>query len=367
MTSVRGVVALLSWTRIRSLVAWLVVLAGGCAIAVALYVAFQLWDHGRSASPDNLGNTRAAALLPLRPTQSNVLKFAIIGDINNRPRTFEAVVRRLKEEKDVDLLVLLGDCVSRQELSLHQYFISEFAETCLTIPTFVVAGNHDVKAGMFFYDGFEQLYGPANFSFVSHDCLFIGLGGIHSDQKQLETLSFLEATLATQRARAKKVFVFMHYLPKASEDIPTDGMTYEKEFQNLFEKYRVSYVFGGHYHRLARTEVNGVVYLVTGGGGARLEKDRFGDIGLFHHLTLIKVRDNSVCEHVIPIHAASQSDRFLEKIERLGITWALPCVEHHMMTSAVLAAAVVVLCAWGVTDRIRSLLRFRRPPRPVAP
>ncbi len=38
----------------------------------------------------------------------------------------------------------------------------------------------------------------------------------------------------------------------------------------LFERFGVDVVFSSHYHNYERNEVNGVTYVVTGGGGAPL-------------------------------------------------------------------------------------------------
>jgi predicted phosphodiesterase len=38
----------------------------------------------------------------------------------------------------------------------------------------------------------------------------------------------------------------------------------------LFEQYGVDVVFAGHHHNYERNEVNGITYIVTGGGGAPL-------------------------------------------------------------------------------------------------
>ena len=255
------------YRKVHSWLAWLAVIGGGIAIAFAVFLLAHLWEHGRMVFPENLGNAKASTLLSQHPGQSDLLEFAIVGDINGGMETFESVISRLREEKAVDFLVLLGDCAADPSSRQHDYFIREFSETGLTLSTFIVAGNHDIEPGRFEYTDFEALYGPVNFALNYHGHLFIGLGGIYGHEKLQETLTFLETTLRENRSKAGKVFVFMHYTASASEDIPTQNIEHSSEFQGLFEKYKVTYVFSGHYHRLARTEVNGVVYFVTGRRG----------------------------------------------------------------------------------------------------
>jgi predicted MPP superfamily phosphohydrolase len=341
------------YRNVYSWLAWLAVVSGGFAIALAIFLLVHLWDHSRRAFPENLGNARATALLSQHSARSERLKFAVVGDINQGTETFEAVISRLREEEAVDFLVLLGDCAADPNPPLHKYFINEFSETGLRLPTFIVAGNHDVKPGRFEYSSFEDLYGPINFRFLYRGHLFIGLGGIHSREKLRETLTFLETTLREERSKAKKAFVFMHYTAKASEDIPTAKLGSSPKFQHLFEKYNVTYVFSGHFHRLARTEVNGVVYFVTGGGGARLKHDRFGDIGLFHHLTIIKIGRDSTAEQIIPIQPPWWPFRVAERVERRGLTVLLPWGREHPLAFCIGAIVVISVFVWGIADRCR--------------
>ncbi|HAR97184.1 MAG TPA: hypothetical protein DCR97_14665 [Deltaproteobacteria bacterium] len=281
-------------------------------------------------------------------TGSNLLKFAVIGDINDGTETFENVVARLRKEEHIAFLVLLGDCAADPSQNLHTYFIEEFAETGFNLPTFVVAGNHDVEAGRFGYREFEKLYGSTDFSFLYLNNLFIGLGGIHDSEKLRETLTFLEKTLQEKRHLVNKVFVFMHY-PLQLYDNPA-SQEWRKEFQNLFQQYKVTYVFSGHYHRYLRTDANGVVYLITGGGGGQLRRQGLGDIGLFHHLTIIEMKDNDITERIIPIPGASVWSRIMEQFERYGLTVLLPWVTRHTASAMAIGTIVMGCFLWGANE-----------------
>ncbi len=328
-------------------------MAGG----VVAFVLFHFFQHGQKSFPKNLGNEKAAELLSDRPS-SDSLKFAIIGDINNGTRTFEEVIFRLRQEKDVDFLVLLGDCAADPNPVLHDYFISEFSETGLDIPTFIVAGNHDIGIGEFEYEDFENLYGPMNFTFNYGGDLFIGLGGIYSEAKLKETLTFLEDTLREKRAGSNRVFVFLHYTISASPDIPDSEFGYGEKFQLLFEKYKVSYVFSGHYHRLSRTEVNGVVYFVTGGGGARFQNDQFDDIGRFHHLAVIDVEGESIAEKIIPIDSPMWIFRAVERTERWGLTVLVPFFKKNIISFFCVVVIVIVSLMGAIYYEYTRIHRF---------
>jgi len=172
------------WQRLYQIGAWFALILCMVGIVLTLFLTAHMWEHRRQEFPQNLGNARAAALLARSDTAGDLIKFAVIGDINNGTETFETVVARLREEQNVDFLVLLGDCAADPIRDLHMYFIGEFAETGFHLPTFIVAGNHDVGPGKFDYPEFERLYGPTNFAFIYHDNLFIGLGVINDEKKR---------------------------------------------------------------------------------------------------------------------------------------------------------------------------------------
>ena len=68
----------------------------------------------------------------------------------------------------------------------------------------------------------------------------------------------------------------------------------------LFAKYKVNIVFAGHEHLYLRKVVNGIVHIITGGGGAPLyAEDKEGG---FYHFVLVTVDGNEVTGKVIDIN-----------------------------------------------------------------
>lgn len=341
--------------KIYPIVVWSLFVLSSVCIALCVFLTANILEHRRQKFPANLGNDRAAALLKSGPPSGNNTKFAVIGDINNGTDTFETVVKRLQMEKDISFLVLLGDCASDPYRDLHMYFIDEFAETGFRVPTFIVAGNHDVAKGKFDYNDFERAYGPSNFAFVYRDDLFIGLGGIHTQEKYAETLAYADKVLQDKRRFANHVFIFMHYPPAPLQYILENWQDHMNALRALFEKYEVTYVVSGHYHRLARTSLNGIVYLITGGGGGNLRYDRFQDSGLFHHLTIIESGGNQISERTIPVSAAGDLFRIGDEIERSGLTRLVPFARKHALTGAAALLFILAVFCFTVVDRMRML------------
>jgi predicted phosphodiesterase len=307
--------------------------------------------------PANLGNGPAvsAGLAAVTSTAPS-FSFAVIGDVNRGMATFERVMQRVLAESDLSFLILLGDCASDPTRADHDYFREEFAESGQTLPTFIVAGNHDVQVGRFPKEDFEALYGPVDFSFTYGNCLFIGLGSGVLHGQQEEGVAYLEKTLASERAKVSRVFVFMHYPPMAALRAPQELLfTHTEAFIDVFERYHVDYVISGHHHRLARTEEGGTTYLTSGGGGARLREDDYGHSGLFHHAIVFHVDGASIEEQVHMVPAAGFLETYGEKGERwlTGNVW--PWEERHL--AVVLAVdAVAVL---GLAFSLRALWRRR--------
>jgi hypothetical protein len=63
------------------------------------------------------------------------------------------------------------------------------------------------------------------------------------------------------------------------------GRKVTEELVKLFAKYKVTRVFAGHIHGYAKTERDGVVYSISGGGGGQLHlPPEFG--GFYHYLRI---------------------------------------------------------------------------------
>ena len=173
-------------------------------------------------------------------------------------------------------------------------------------------------------------------------------------------MAYLEKVLAAERAKVSRVFVFIHYPPMAALRAPKEGLfTHPEQFIELFDRYRVNYVISGHHHRLARTEDKATTYLTSGGGGARLGKDDYGQSGLFHHAIVFQINGDSIEEQVLMVAAAGPIETYVEKGERWLTYDVWPREERHL--AAVLTVNALALL--GLTVSLRAL--WRRRPRPA--
>ena len=274
----------------------------------------------------------------VRATLTNVPRkdefcFAVVGDIRGASGIFETIVEEL-HETPVDFAVLLGDCSKGTE-ACHRYFRMESAEECnFSFPVFYIAGNHDIDPKFFPISRFEALYGPTLFSFEYQDCLFIALRTIGDPASSRASVDFLRSFLSRERTNYRKVFVFMH-IPPPVPSLDSAKSTGPGELIPLFRRLKVDYVFAGHFHGYAQTKFNGTTYIVSGGGGARLDNRTSRQ---FHHAVVIRVGKDYVSERVLPIPWSYDLE---DKLEYVAITKVYPWMSQNVVAVCVLNAGLL--------------------------
>ncbi len=64
--------------------------------------------------------------------------------------------------------------------------------------------------------------------------------------------------------------VYLHIPPYSSLQEDDSVLAVQNSLTPLFRKYGVDVVFAGHHHDYQRRVVDGITYIVTGGGGAEI-------------------------------------------------------------------------------------------------
>ncbi len=164
------------------------------------------------------------------------------------------------------------------------------------IPIVPVAGNHDISdigiyTSLFFRE--ERFY-----SFEYANIMVLVVDSTVPIEKGDRQYRFLEKELARyESSGADHLFVSMHHPPFSSGKHGYD-MNVMETVVPLLEKHNVVAVMSGHEHNYERTKpINGIVYLVTGGGGSPL---RPVDFSSFTEKALVAL-------HFIKITVSSES------------------------------------------------------------
>lgn len=212
----------------------------------------------------------ASNIYPFRtaPGPGESFRFVAYGDSRSNERAHRNVVNAIMVEKP-GFVINTGDIVNKGTVPEDwDMFFRSTGPLMRTTPYYVAIGNHEQNHADFFkyfsFPGAERYYsfnyGGSHFVILDSNMPF------RVDPKQKKWLTDdLEANKS-----ADFTFVFFHHPPYSSgkhgSDVPLREL-----FGGIFKKYGVDAVINGHDHHYERAEPgDGIVYVVSGGGGAEL-------------------------------------------------------------------------------------------------
>lgn len=251
------------------------------------------------------------------PSVTEPLRFAVYGDMRGGHAVHTKIVESLLAEA-IDFVIVTGDLVLRgsDEADWQRFF--QVARPLLAqIPYYPAAGNHDTGT-----TGDEERYmnevfalwpGPKNRPARAHWHSF-DISGVHfvmldsNHYGNDAQLQWLNADLAQARkAGTRAIFAATHDGPY-SRGLHRGNRAAVEHYVPLLRKYDVSLLFAGHDHLYQRGSIDGLNYMVSGGGGAPLYSVRCGVkgrkrcktrdgmrfIAKEHHYVLVSVFPNYV-------------------------------------------------------------------------
>ncbi len=180
----------------------------------------------------------------------------------------------------------------------------------LSIAEFYPAlGNHEGNSAHYF-DNFVL---PNNERWYSVDIdriHFIVLDSNADISQASDQYKWLSDDLAGVESNARFIVAVSHHPVFATGYHQEDEKNFKSEIVPLFEKMSVDIVFSGHNHSYERSIYNGIVYIVTGGGGAPLyDQSRTSPNSLLYlkeyHFCLLVVEGNHLTVDVLDRNTAS--------------------------------------------------------------
>lgn len=208
------------------------------------------------------------------PERTN-FSFVVYGDTQHNPDIHRAIIDRA-QALEPDFALHVGDLVNRgwDEAQWNEFFRIE-KEFLTHVPLFPTLGNHEEESKYYF----ERFFLPGNerwYSFSYGPARFISLqiDDIAKIDDVSEQYQWLEQTLANNSQ--PWLFVFFHKPPYSAEYEGPSEINIRSRLTPLFEQYGVLLVFSGHNHNYQHSHVNGITYIVTGGGGGNLS-DRINE------------------------------------------------------------------------------------------
>jgi 3',5'-cyclic AMP phosphodiesterase CpdA len=295
--------------RIKS---WLAVFLVVCITTFAGFAAFvaQRNRPDPAGALHNIAFDAAISRQKLAPLEKirGEFTFVVIGDNREEHDTYPALIEQAMKNKP-DFIVNTGDQIKHPG-NLNEWKKFWELSSPVQVPYFLTAGNHDEHDG-----GSEQIFkeqagmgiDKPYYTFPVDNALFIVLDSEidgHQGKIDGEQYRWLENLLANSLKKHKFVFVHRPLYPEKGKGhhygYCLDEYPKERDrLQSLFVRYKVTAVFEGHEHLYLRKNINGIMHIITGGGGASLYADEKD--GGFYHFVLIKVNGDKVVGEAVDI------------------------------------------------------------------
>lgn len=229
--------------------------------------------------------------------------FAVIGDSGNGGKN-QIRVASLLERLEPDLILHTGDVVypSGEDRHYDRRFFVPYRRVIREAPVFPTLGNHDVEKanGAAYFENFHLPrneehdtgryysfdWGCAHFVALDSELYYQDDGGSPEEQKV-----WLERDLEASGKPWK--IAYLHRPLYSSSEHGSDKRIRE-DLEPVFAHHGVDLVFSGHDHVYERTvPVEGVTYVVAGGGGKRLYPAGRSEWTAFsrsiHHAVLVRI------------------------------------------------------------------------------
>jgi len=143
-------------------------------------------------------------------------------------------------------------------------------------PFYPALGNHEYESALYFDNfelpGNERWYSVTDIEGLHFIVLDTGsaLAAATSSTPASAQYQWLESELSSSVSSTDFTVVTFHYPLYSTGYHGSDEKHLADDLEPLFEQYGVDAVFSGHDHDYERFAVNGIRYIVTGGGGAPL-------------------------------------------------------------------------------------------------
>jgi len=249
-------------------------------------------------------------------TLPSSFRFALIGDSRDGDNVYGKLLQAILGRRP-NFIIHLGDMIPKPGEKEWEHFFN--LSRSIDIPFFPVVGNHDVGTTPLGEEIYRKQFvlprGRTYYSFSVREWFFIlldsekGKGRIWNDQ-----LEWLKDILEKSDQHYK--WVFLHrplFLPPDSfkKGRAMDRFPVERDqLHRLFVNSKVKAVFSGDDHRYDRREKDGLLYIITGGGGAPLHP--FKETGGYFHYVWIDVKGGKVRGEVVDLEGRVQDQFVIE-------------------------------------------------------
>jgi 3',5'-cyclic AMP phosphodiesterase CpdA len=196
---------------------------------------------------------------------STTFQFALFTDLHISETDSIAVVdlqnavNEVNAAKEIEFVLVSGD-VTHYGDTISLYKAKKILQK-LSVPFYIVPGNHDVKPMNFGNTNFIHVFGMDKFKFEKNGYLFFGISSVPNVKGGNALINPSDLNWIKKQLKAtgkiNPVFAITHY------PLLTGDMDNWKEMSNILQKYNVSAVLGGHYHRNVLLNYDGIPGIVN--------------------------------------------------------------------------------------------------------
>jgi len=236
--------------------------------------------------------------------------FMVLGDSGtgnqNQRNVRDEMVRAFYREHP-QLLIHVGDVHQGNGAAYDEIYFDIYEELLQQMPFFLAIGNHDTytdNAEPFLQDFVTPLGDHPKGRYYAHrwgNVYFVNMDSNLPLGRGTAQYDFLIRTLTSEaRDGADWTVLYFHHPPYSVFWPAWEGdLTVRRDLMPVFEQFGVDIVFNGHTHSYEYGAVNGVHYVISGGGGGNL--DPFGRTfphvafaEAVHHFGMVHVRPESL-------------------------------------------------------------------------
>ncbi len=225
---------------------------------------YQVYIDGAVSDTFHFG-TAPDTIVPFR--------FVAYGDTRTDQSEHQTVAN-MASSFEPDIAFNTGDLVTDGNSWLGAWewdsFFGAIARLAGNAPYYPAVGNHEDEVDAFFRPLFELPGNEQWYSFDYSNCHFVVLNNNADISTGSEQYNFVSADLAAADGHYDFIFVFFHRPPYTCGTEHGNDTQTQTYLCPLFVEHNVAIVFNGHNHDYERNYVDGVYYIVTGGGGAPL-------------------------------------------------------------------------------------------------
>ncbi len=224
---------------------------------------------GDAPLPERMGHFKVA------PAGDASFHFVVFGDTRTRDDLHRRVVDAISKT-DPDFVLHTGDLVTDgYDTAQWPNFFNIERDLLKKTVFYPVLGNHERNNARFheFFDVNSPYYsfnwGGIHFALLDTDIANWSVSPAERERFWTEQVRWLEQDL--QKAeKADFRFLVMHHPPMTAYQLASHMSKETPGLVPICEKYKVKAVFAGHDHNYQHHLLNGVHYIITGGGGAPL-------------------------------------------------------------------------------------------------